>query len=326
MHSLTQGLPPKLTKTAGRDTFVLPSPLPCQGPLFPLPMAPWKLPTYPAQGTGPSTPLPSLHTHGLSRHTREHQIWQVNTACVMGWAGRRSGHPCLRPACVPGPAPGGERPHLPCLGRIRPAAHRTSKGKEVLCDSWDGEWAEGRRGTGSRCASAQSVNLQARQQRPVGLDQDSAEVLLRLGVDLWWGFHGNPEAETHRLQQIRSGRGAGVDPKPPNRAFTNQGGRTPQSEIVDQGPWFLRHSLLRPRPGLGSQQRRPLTSRGPLALPVAWRHPSTRPGPILARFWHPSAFPRWLPSSHFCSLAPPVSRASSACLPCAGRCLGHRRR
>lgn len=52
------------------------------------------------------------------------------------------------------------------------------------------------------------------------------------------GFHGNPEAETPRLQQIRSGRGAGVDPKPPNRTFTNQGEELRGARLSTRAPHF----------------------------------------------------------------------------------------
>lgn len=73
----------------------------------------------------------------------------------------------------------------------------------------------------------------------MGLAHSSTEALFRLGADLWWGFHGNPEAETRKLQQIRSRHTPGVDPKHLNRAFTNHGEEL--GENVDQGCSFLHH-------------------------------------------------------------------------------------
>lgn len=132
----------------------------------------------------------------------------------------------------------------------------------------------------------------------MGLDHGSAEALLGLGADLRWGFHGNPEAKTHKLRQIRSRCGPGVDPKHPNCAFTNHGEEL--AENVDQGCSFFCYSC--PRPRLGRQQPRPCTSCGLLSL--------QRPGdpPVLAHFWPLLALPRQLPSS-------PLPWSSSACLP-----------
>lgn len=170
VHAITHSRSAEEAKENSRQRHIcVPLPPPLPGTTLPLPTALWQLPTYPAQGMGRPHLCPR-YTHMACRITQtlvlltlhEHQTWQVNMTCMMGWAGLRSGHPHLHLACVPSPIPGGERPHLLCPGCIWPALCGTSKRKEVLCDSQDGKWGEGRRGTGSRCGSAQSVNPQPR--------------------------------------------------------------------------------------------------------------------------------------------------------------------